>query len=138
MKRRIFTSAVLTLTGLLAVAMEGTAMAAEAGTTITTQAGVTMLNARDMVFQPGSETARVQIHFADADRIQFGGPGELFVTRANGNRVAYRPDAYQMINDKMKPVTVSFTKEGRGRVRLNFGKFDQNAPLILRRAASTT
>ena len=70
MKRRIFTSAVLT--GLLAVALGSAAMAAEAGTTITTQPGVTMLNARDMVFQPGSETARVQIHFADADRIQFG------------------------------------------------------------------
>ena len=136
MKRRIFTSAVAT--GLLAVAMGSTAMAAEASATITARAAVTMLNARDMVFQPGSETAHVQVHFADADRIQPGGPGELFITRANGNRVAYRPEAYQMINGKMKPVTVSFTKEGRGRVRLNFGKFDQNAPLILRRAASPT
>ena len=120
-------SATALLAGLLILAA-GPLLASDA---------VTMLNSRDMMIQPASDTATVQLHFAGADRIDFGVAGELYVIRTNGARVRYRPDVYQMVHGKMRMVAVNYTLVGHDRVTMNFGKFDRSLPVILRRGAST-
>ena len=99
-------------------------------------ASVSTVNSRDLRIQGASETAPVQLHFAGAERIELVGPGELIVLR-HGSRQHYRPDAYQIINGKARHLTVGYTVNGGDRVTVNFGNFDNTAPIFLRDGAST-
>jgi hypothetical protein len=99
-------------------------------------ASVTRLNSHDLMIQGASDTASVQLHFAGAERLDAGAPGELFVT-SHGSRRHYQPGVYQIVNGKTRPLTVSFTVEGSDRVTVNFGKFDDSVPIFVRGGAST-
>src|SRR5579863_296693 len=92
-------------------------------------ASVTPLNSRDLMIETVSGAATVQLHFAGAEHIDFGLPGELLIMR-HGLREHYRPEAYQMINGKMRPVSISYRHIGSDRVTVNFVKFDPSAPII--------
>lgn len=98
---------------------------------------VTMLNARDMMVQATSAPASVDLHFAGAERIDFGSAGELTIIKNNGRLVRYRPDAYQMIGGKLKPVGLTYKMNGKDRVTMKFGKFDKESPLIIHHGAAT-
>jgi hypothetical protein len=98
---------------------------------------VTMLNARDMMIRAASQPAAIELHFANADRIDFGPAGELEIIKTNGSLVHYKPDVYQMVNGKLKPVSVIYKMNGRDRVTMKFGKFDTDSPLIVHRGAAT-
>jgi hypothetical protein len=99
-------------------------------------ASVSTVNSRDLMIQGASETNPVQLHFAGAERVELVAPGELSVLR-HGSRQHYRPDAYQIINGKARHLTVSYTLNGGDRVTVNFGNFDNSAPIFLRDGAST-
>jgi hypothetical protein len=98
---------------------------------------VSTLNSRDLIIQGASESVPVQLHFGGAERIEFGRPGELIVMR-HGSRQRYRPQAYQIIDGKWRPLAVGYTLNGGDRVTLNFGNFDSSAPVFLRYGAVTT
>jgi len=97
---------------------------------------VSRLNSRDLMIQGASETGKVELHFAGAELIERGGPGELLVNR-RGSLKHYRPDAYQIVNGKTRHLTVRFTLDGADRVTVSFGNFDNSAPIFLRDGAST-
>jgi hypothetical protein len=123
------------LTGILSLIPSSPASAASiVGTPAF--ASVSRLNSRDLMIQGASEIAPVQLHFAGAERLQLGTPGELLVNR-RGSLKHYRPDAYQMIKGKARHLTVSYTLNGGDRVTVNFGNFDRSAPIFLRDGAST-
>jgi hypothetical protein len=109
-----------------------------AGSIIKTSAPglVSTVNSRDVVIQGASETVPVQLHFAGAERIEFGRPGELIVMR-HGSRQHYRPEAYQIIDGKWRPLAVGYTLNGGDRVIVKFGNFDNSAPIFLRYGAVT-
>ena len=97
---------------------------------------ISTVNSRDLIIQGASETVPVQLHFGGAERIDFGRPGELIVMR-HGSRQHYRPEAYQIIDGKWRPLTVGYTINGGDRVTVNFGNFDNSAPVFLRYGAVT-
>ena len=97
---------------------------------------ISTVNSRDLIIQGALETVPVQLHFGGAERIDFGRPGELIVMR-HGSRQHYRPEAYQIIDGKWRPLTVGYTINGGDRVTVNFGNFDNSAPVFLRYGAVT-
>ncbi len=97
---------------------------------------ISTVNSRDLIIQGASETVPVQLHFGGAELIEFGGPGELIVM-SHGSRRHYRPDAYQIIDGKWRPVAIGYRLNGGDRVTVNFGKFDNSAPVFLRNGAVT-
>ena len=97
---------------------------------------ISTVNSRDLIIQGASETVPVQLHFGGAERIDFGRPGELIVMR-HGSRQHYRPEAYQIIDGKWRPLTLGYTLNGGDRVTVNFGNFDNSAPVFLRYGAVT-
>jgi hypothetical protein len=123
------------MTGILSLLPGSPALASNIVNS-STPASVSTVNSRDLVIQGVSETARVQLHFAGAERLEFAAPGELCVIR-HGSRQRYRPDAYQIVNGKARHLTVSYTFNASDRVTVNFGNFDNSAPIFLRDGAST-
>ena len=97
---------------------------------------ISTVNSRDLIIQGASETVPVQLHFGGAERIDLGRPGELIVMR-HGSRQHYRPEAYQIIDGKWRPLTVGYKLNGTNRVTVNFGNFDNSAPVFLRYGAVT-
>jgi hypothetical protein len=125
------------LTGILALTPASPVLASDnVATSAPAAASVIRLNSRDVMIEGVSETARVQLHFAGAERLDPGGPGELLVI-VHGSRQHYRPEAYQIINGKMRSVALRYKLDGGDRVTLNFGDFDSSAPIYLRGGAST-
>jgi hypothetical protein len=112
------------------------ANAAEVATTADANTKVTRINERDLMVQCAAETASIQIHFAGAERIDYGLFGELSVFKADGH-VHYRPDVYQLIDGKVKRVRVSYKLNGTDRATMNFSKFRKDAPLIIHMGAVT-
>ena len=96
---------------------------------------ISTVNSRDLIIEGASEAVPVQLHFGGAERIELGPPGELIVLR-HGSRQYYRPDAYQIVDGKWRPLTVGYTING-DRVTLNFGNFDNTTPVFLRYGAVT-
>ena len=123
------------MTGILSLIPGSPVLAANIVNT-SAPASVSTVNSRDLIIQGASETAPVQLHFAGAERIELAGPGELIVLR-HGSRQHYRPDAYQIINGKARHLTVGYKVNGGDRVTVNFGNFDNSAPIFLRDGAST-
>ena len=133
--KNLFTTAILT--GVLSLTSVHLALAARNVTTTgPAPASVTRLNSRDLMIQGASDSATVQLHFAGAERLDLGTPGELFVT-SRGSRKHYRPEAYQIINGKVRSLMISYTLVGNDLVTLNFGSFDPAAPIFVRGGAST-
>lgn len=123
------------IAGILSVVPGSPALA---GTIAKTSAPklVSTVNSRDVVIQGASETVPVQLRFGGAERIDFGRPGELIVIR-HGSREHYRPEAYQILDGKWRPLAVSYALKGGDRVNLTFGHFDNSAPVFLRYGAVT-
>jgi hypothetical protein len=121
-----FQIATAVLTGVLSLAPASPALATT----------VSRLNSRDLMIQGASETAKVELHFTGAERLELGAPGELVVNR-RGSLKHYRPDAYQIVNGKARHLTISYKLNGADRVTVNFGNFDNSAPIFLRDGAST-
>jgi hypothetical protein len=92
---------------------------------------ISTVDSRDLIIQGAFETVPVQLHFGGAERIELGHPGELVVMR-HGSCQHYRPDVYQIIDGKWRPLAVSYTLTGGDRVTVNFGNFDNSAPVFLR------
>jgi hypothetical protein len=97
---------------------------------------VTMLNTRDLMVRAASQPAAIELHFAKAERIDYGSAGELDIFTANGE-LHYKPDVYQMVHGKLKPVSVIYKMNGKDRVTMKFGKFDKDVPLIVHHGAAT-
>jgi hypothetical protein len=123
------------LTGILSLIPASPALADSIADT-SAPASVTRLNSRDLMIKGASETAAVQLRFAGAERLEPGTPGELVVTR-HGSLQHYRPDVYQIVNGKERRLTVSYSRSGTDQVTVNFGNFDNSAPIFLRGGAST-
>ena len=124
------------ITGILSLIPGGPVLAANIVNT-SAPAAVSTLNSRDLMIQGASETAPVQLHFTGAERVELVAPGELCVTRYGARQQHYRPDAYQIINGKVRHLRVSYKLNGGDRVTVNFGNFDASAPIILRDGAAT-
>ena len=92
-------------------------------------------NSSDVMVMPGTDSQPLRLHFSGAERLhhELGG---LTVFQTNGERMHYRPDAYQVINGKHKPVEVNLHIEGNDQVTVEFGKVDKSAPVILKRGAA--
>jgi hypothetical protein len=133
MKIQIATAVV---SGILSM-IPGSALVAAPIANTSVAASVSTVNSRDLVIQGVSETAPVQLHFAGAERLELGMPGELCVIRHGSRREHYRPDAYQIINGKARHLTVSYKLEGGDRVTVHFGNADSGAPIFLRDGAAT-
>jgi hypothetical protein len=91
-------------------------------------------NNSDITVMPGTNDA-LRLHFSGAERLHIEFPGGLTVFEGNGERMHYKPDAWQMVNGKLKAVEVRFHIEGKDEVTVQFGKVDKNAPVILKRGA---
>ena len=89
-------------------------------------------NPSDVVVAPGTGSDSVRLHFSGAQLLYRNSPGELTVFKANGGLMHYRPDAYQLINGKIKHVDVNLRIEGRDNATVEFGSMDSNAPVILK------
>jgi hypothetical protein len=109
----------------------GLASAADIVTTPDGNTKVTMLKAGDMMIRAASQPAAIELHFANTERIDFGMAGELDIIKTNGSLVRYKPDVYQMVHGKLKPVAVIYKMNGNDRVTMKFNKFDKDAPLIV-------
>jgi hypothetical protein len=118
--------------GIMTLATGTNALASEMNLT----AGSTLrTTGSDVVVMPGTASNELQLHFSGAERLHNEFHGGLTVFEAAGGRMYYRPDAYQLINGKRKPVEVSFHIDGKDLVTVQFGKTDKSAPIILERGA---
>ena len=113
------------------------ANAADIAATPNENTRVTMLKSGDMMVRAASQTAAIDLHFAHAERIDFGMANELDIIKDNGILLRYRPDAYQMVNGKLKPVAVIYKLNGNDHVTMKFGKFDKDEPIIVHHGAAT-
>ncbi len=124
------------ITGVLSFISGSPAMAANIANT-TASGSISTVKSRDLIIQGEAETAPVHLHFTGAERVELGRPGELFVTR-HGVRQHYRPEAYQIINGKWRPLSIRYAINGGDLVTVNFGNFDDSVPIFVRYGASTT
>jgi hypothetical protein len=137
MTMKLFASAAAS--AALTLVMGATAFAADAGTANPEfkSPGVSFVDRagrsgmKDLVVEPGTDPASVELHFAGAQRITFGEVGTLVIVKADGSLWRYKPSVYQMIDGKRKYVNVSFHYIGRDRVSLKVGKVDSSAPLVV-------
>lgn len=114
--------------------------AARAADVVTTpEAGtkITRVKGNNLLVESSSGSPVVNIQFTGSDRVERGWAGELIVMKGDGGRVHYRPDAYQMINNRFKVVHVEYKLDGKDRVAMTFGKFDASAPIFIRRGLTT-
>jgi hypothetical protein len=132
--------ATVLLTGILSFMPATPALAADTVTTGVSASGpatVTILNSRDLKIEGASQSATVQLRFAGAELLEFGTTsGELVVNR-HGSVQHYRPEAYQIINGKERHLAVTYTRSGVDLVTVNFGNFDNSAPIFVRGGAAT-
>jgi hypothetical protein len=133
MKTQITTAVI---TGILSLIPGIPAVAANIANT-SAPASISTVNSRDLMIQGASENAPVQLHFAGAERLEIVAPGELCVTRYGSRQQHYRPDAYQIINGKVRHLRVSYKLNGGDRVTVNFENVDNSAPIIVRDGALT-
>lgn len=110
----------------------GTGSYAFAAGASSASASVVKTNESDLMVMPDAGTDSVRLHFAGAERLHTDIHGGLTIFRGNAGLRYYRPDAYQVINGKMKSVEVRFRIEGRDKATIEFGKIDPGAPVILR------
>jgi hypothetical protein len=123
------------MTGILSFISGSPAVAANVANTSASGA-ISTVNSRDLIIEGEAETAPVQIHFTGAERVELGRPGELFVMR-HGVRQHYRPQAYQIVNGKWRPLSVGYSVNGCDTATLTFGRFDASAPIYVRYGAAT-
>ena len=86
---------------------------------------------KDAVVEAGADPGVLQLHFADAQKVEFAGIGTLRITKANGSVWTYKPVVYQVVNGKRRPVAVAFRFIGKDRVSLRPQKFDTSVPLVV-------
>jgi hypothetical protein len=86
---------------------------------------------KDAVVEAGADPSVLQLHFANAQKVEFAGIGTLRITKANGSVWNYKPVVYQVVNGKRRPVTVAFRFIGKDRVSLRPQKVDASAPLVV-------
>lgn len=129
MKRTSILAAVAA--GVITLATGAHAFAAEMNLT---PGSVVSKSGSDVTVMHGaSDTLR--LHFAGAEIVTHEPDGGLMIVKARGQLMHYRPEAYQLIDGEMKPVEVHFRIEGKDRATVQFGKVDNNAPVILKGGA---
>lgn len=138
MNTRFFVAAAAS--AALVMAMSVNAMAADAGTTNTGYAkhsGFAYVDrnskgtVKDLVVEAGADPGAVVLHFAGAQKVEFGDVGTLKITRADGSIWRYKPAVYQVVDGKRKFVTVGFHLLDKDRVSLKVTKFNASEPLVL-------
>jgi hypothetical protein len=86
----------------------------------------------DVTVMPQNGAGHVRVHFSGADLLYRDSPGDLTVLKTDGAHMHYRPNAYQLIDGRMKRVDVNFQIEGKDEATVWFGKLDRSAPVILK------
>lgn len=137
MNKKFFVSAAAS--AAMALVMGANAMAADIGTTSQPYkaSGITYVDRsgntgiKDLVVEAGTDPKSVELHFAGAQKVEFGEAGGLRITRANGSIWHYKPQVYQLVNGKRHYVVVGFHFIGKDRVALRPGRFDTSAPLVV-------
>ncbi len=138
MNKRVFVSAAVS--AALALAVGGSAMAADihaTGAGHAKHAGFDYVDrngsgtVKDLVVEAGADPGAVVLHFAGAQKVEFGDVGTLKITRADGSIWRYKPSVYQMVDGKRKYMTVGFHMLDKDRVSLKLVRFDASAPLVV-------
>jgi hypothetical protein len=101
----------------------------------TTPSAIVTANGSDVTLMPGSGSETLRLHFSGAQIITHESPGGLMIVKSGGRMLHYRPEAYQLINGEIKTVELQFRIEGMDQVVVQFGKMDNNAPVILKQGA---
>ena len=118
--------------GIMTLATGSYALASESNQA---PGSVVKTNGSDVMLAPGAGSNTLRLHFVGAEIITHEAHGGLMIVKARGQLLHYRPDAYQLINGKIKPVEVHFVIEGKDLAVVQFGQIDENAPVVLKRGA---
>jgi len=87
---------------------------------------------KNLVIEPGADPSAVELHFAGAERVTFGGvSGDLDILGRDGHLWHYHPNAYQTVNGKRKPVVVGYQFVGNDRVTLKIKHYDPSVPVVV-------
>jgi hypothetical protein len=86
----------------------------------------------DLTVMPGADSAALQLHFSGSERIERNFPGGLTIFKAHNLRMNYKPNAYQVINGKIKTVELQFRIDDMDHATIEFGKMDKSAPVIVK------
>jgi hypothetical protein len=128
MNKRVLIPAVAVV--MAALGLSGSVLAAGSpGFVLTTRAGHPSLH--DMVVEPGTDPSELQMHFAGAERVTPNASGNLDIIKKDGTVWHYKPQIYQVVNGKRRPVVVSYHVMDKDRVSLKVQKLDPAGSLVV-------
>jgi hypothetical protein len=130
MNKRVFIPAIAAAITILGLG--GSVLAAGLGTpgfVLTTRAGHPSIH--DMVIEPGADPSELQMHFAGAERVTPNATGNLDIVKADGTVWHYKPQIYQVVNGKQRPVAIGYHILDKDRVSLKVQKLEPGASLVI-------
>ena len=86
---------------------------------------------QDFVVAPGADPDTISLSFADAPGLRLDSEGDLVVALAGGEARLGRPELYQEIGGRRRPVAGAFTIHGDDRVGFRVGAHDRTRPLVI-------
>ncbi len=85
----------------------------------------------DFVVAPGADASKIQLKIDGADALNTNSSGDL-VAKAAGRDVLWtKPEVYQMLEGKRRPIEGRFVQTGRRRVTFRVGPYDHKQELVI-------
>lgn len=86
---------------------------------------------KEVVLEAGTDPSTLELRFPGAQKVTFENVGTLLVINHDGSLWRYKPEVYQVVNGKRKPVLFGFHFVGNDRVSLKVQKLNPSAPLVV-------
>jgi hypothetical protein len=127
MNKKVFIPAMAAI--FASLALTATVQAAGGNIVMTTRVG--QPSVQDMVIEPGADPSELQLHFAGAERVTRNASGNLDIVKKDGSMWHYKPEVYQVVNGKRKPVVAGFRILDKDRVSLRVDHADPSAAIVI-------
>lgn len=85
----------------------------------------------DLTAAPGADPARIALRLAGAGGVRLTQGGDIALQLPAGTVTLQRPNAYQVVDGRRRPVASHFRLAADGTVRFALGAYDRRLPLVI-------
>lgn len=85
----------------------------------------------DFRVRPGADPKRIRLQFQGAQSVRIAPNGDLVVRLQQTEVRWHRPETYQMIAGKKRPIASAFVRNRRGQIGFQVARYDPSRPLTI-------
>src|SRR3989442_7217121 len=85
----------------------------------------------DFAVAPGARPETIRIAFGGVKEIHIDGQGDLILETAAGTLRQHRPEIYQEVEGRRRPVEGGYELRGAGAIGFRVGRYDPGRPLVI-------